>query len=466
MNGTAINPDIPLAVIFPLPFQILALVGLAILGWATNLHGLDVAGIDVISSMDLRTDVSSPLPAHYPAPRQSSGLVALYRSVYRIFIAYASLCFASWIVYRYTTHGDARLVDVFGYIPGMVALSLVCILLCPYNILHKTERRKFLQAIRRCLLSSSDSPVYFSDVVLADIFTSFAQVIGDVWLSLCMLLPGHSILNPTAGVGLSRWILPTVMSFPSLVRLRQCVIEYSHQSNTSRRPLYNALKYATAFPVIYLSAAQRITIADAAVAEAADKAWYGEQALFRLWLLAAMVNSLYSFWWDVTNDWGFELLTPRSEEQTREPRSPPKRLVLPDLHSAAPLNPGSNSYDTPISPGETTRLSPGRFSYSKYYQPQGLRATLHFPVLLYHFLIIFDLVLRLTWSMKLFSVLNVNSAASIGNFCLKAAELFRRWMWVFIRVEWEMIKKGRDGKRIDDDVAEYELIPSATIERT
>ena len=26
-------------------------------------------------------------------------------------------------------------------------------------------------------------------------------------------------------------------------------------------------------------------------------------------VLAVLVNSLYSFWWDVTNDWGLSLLT-------------------------------------------------------------------------------------------------------------------------------------------------------------
>ena len=73
-------------------------------------------------------------------------------------------------------------------------------------------------SIRRCLASSRDDPVYFSDIILADIFTSFAQVAGDVWLSLCMLIPGHSILSPSAGVGLARWILPTVMRYEASTR--------------------------------------------------------------------------------------------------------------------------------------------------------------------------------------------------------------------------------------------------------
>ncbi|KAF8070596.1 EXS family-domain-containing protein [Lyophyllum atratum] len=468
MNGAEPTKTTPLAVAFPLPFQILALVGLEILGWATNLHGLDVAGIDAIASLDLRTDVADPLPAHHPTPRQSSAFVALYRSTYRIFIVYSTICFASWIAWRYTTHGDVVLVDVFGYIPGLASLSIVCILLCPYNILHKTERRKLLHAIRRCLFSSWDSPVYFSDVVLADIFTSFAQVVGDVWLSLCMLIPGHSILKPNVGVGVSRWILPTVMSFPYFIRLRQCVIEYNHQGNTQRRPLYNALKYASAFPVIYLSAAQGMVAGELGDDNLAAETWSGGSHIFGLWLLAGMINSLYSFWWDVTNDWGMDLLKPRSEDEKPESRLPPKRLVLPRLHSATPLMlPKRSSSLDPEDSVESSRVVE-ILNHQKHYYPFGLRHSLHFPLLVYPFLIFLNLVLRLTWSMKLFSVVNVSSHAGIANFCLKMAELFRRWMWVFIRVEWEMIKKARESHtnhRVDDGTVDYEMIPSATIER-
>lgn len=144
MNGTDTNGDLTMALSFPLPFHILVLVGLAILGWATNLHGLDLAGVDVISAMDLRTDGSNPLPAHH-TPRQSSNLFALYRALYRISIAYSIMGFVSWQLYRYASRGDIVAVDTFGYIPGIAALLVLGVLFCPYNVFHKTERRKFLQ---------------------------------------------------------------------------------------------------------------------------------------------------------------------------------------------------------------------------------------------------------------------------------------------------------------------------------
>ena len=135
------------------------------------------------------------------------------------------------------------------------------------------------RAIRRCLFSPLDRPVYFSDVIFADIFTSFAKVLGDIWLSICMLLPGASLLILPTQEGLSRWILPVTMSLPYLVRLRQCIAEHSSPLNTSRKHLYNAIKYASSFPVIFLSAAQRPNSAQ--LEDGVDSS----VVMFRLWFV-------------------------------------------------------------------------------------------------------------------------------------------------------------------------------------
>ena len=54
-------------------------------------------------------------------------------------------------------------------------------------------------------------PIYFSDVVLADIFSSFAKVIGDVWLSFCMIIPGGSLLIFPEQEGWARLMVPCLM---------------------------------------------------------------------------------------------------------------------------------------------------------------------------------------------------------------------------------------------------------------
>jgi hypothetical protein len=251
-----------------------------------------------------------------------------------------------------------------------------------------------------------------------------------------------------------------VVSVPYLVRFRQCMIDYMCPTNDTRRPLYNAIKYATAFPVIFLSAAQRIVVSEL-VAEKGDAVrqdpWHGEHQLFRLWyvllrrikevpgadvcsesrLLSAAVNSLYSFWWDLTNDWGLDMLKPKTALHERRV-SLPRSLVLPTLHSERT----SNSLDSGSS-GEKPSLAYSHTNGDAVPSyPWGLRRTLLYPLPVYPLLVFFNLILRLTWSAKLSSHLHSSSEGSVVIFWIEVAEIFRRWMWVFVRIEWEVIKRG------------------------
>ncbi|KAI0775676.1 EXS-domain-containing protein [Trametes elegans] len=438
---------------FPLPFRVLCLAGLGILGWATNLHGLHLWRIDATGTLELNSAapgrdgyrLTSPLPSdrwhHAGAP--GAGADA-HRTVYRVFGAYATWTTAAWLVFRAATGGDVERVDGFKFVPAIALLAVLTALVCPFNVLYKPERDRFLHAVHRCLFPSPHR-VYFSDVVFADVFTSFAKVLGDMWLSVLMLLPSGSLLSQPVQAGLSRWILPTLMSIPYAVRLRQCLVEYNAPANDSRRPLFNALKYASSFPVIYLSAAQRIVVSDVAALKgeaAASQPWHGEHQLFRLWLLAAAFNSLYSFWWDVTNDWGLDLLRPQHTDGANARAQPPRPLLLPRLHSrSALLKRSSNSLDE--IPEDYVEY-PTRITADRRPHPYGLRPTLLFPLPVYPFAILIDLVLRLTWSAKLSSHLHSYSEGDLIIFWIELAEVVRRWMWVFLRVEWETVKEAEE----------------------
>ena len=162
--------------------------------------------------------------------------------------------------------------------------------------------------------------------------------------------------------------------------------------------------------------------------------------MFRL--LAAAINSLYSFWWDVTFDWGFDLLRPRKDKPTVSDRSqsPPRPLVLPRLHSRSALlsnrDSAELSKDTLLLPDEekAAQLPPPHTQPKRY--PFGLRPTLLLPLAVYPFAIMADLVLRLTWSVKLSSHLHAYAEGDRLIFLIEFAEMARRWMWVFLRVEW------------------------------
>jgi hypothetical protein len=71
----------------------------------------------------------------------------------------------------------------------------------------------------------------------------------------------------------------------------------------------------------------------------------------------------------------------------------------------------------------------------------------------------------MTWSIKLSSQLYLDSYGSAAIFWLEMAELVRRWMWVFVRVEWELVKKAqtresRPSKEGSTDGEEFELLGS------
>lgn len=123
----------------------------------------------------------------------------------------------------------------------------------------------------------------FGDIILADVLTSYAKVLGDLFVSTCMLFSPSttSTAKPNRGCG-GIYMVPFIISIPSIIRLRQCLIEYSrvrkHRQTSSGwggQHLANALKYSSAFPVIILSALQR--------GYDPTQFYMTEAGLFRLW---------------------------------------------------------------------------------------------------------------------------------------------------------------------------------------
>lgn len=134
---------------FPLPFRVLCLVGLGILGWATTLSGLHIWGIDAAGVLDLNNydgyHLTSPLPTNHRTgwklvqhPEQT------YKPAYRLFVTYSAWVSACWVVFRYATREGVESVDSFKFVPAIAALVVVTALVCPFNVFHKPERDKFL----------------------------------------------------------------------------------------------------------------------------------------------------------------------------------------------------------------------------------------------------------------------------------------------------------------------------------
>lgn len=132
-----------------------------------------------------------------------------------------------------------------------------------------------------------------------------------------------------------------------------------------------------------------------------------------------------------------------------------KYLLRPPVSSRPPGSPISPVWtpqpDVGFPSGTSHTLAPQRRS-------RGLRPYLLFnDSFVYYIAIGLNLVLRLVWSLKLSSHLHTLTDLEGGIFLMEALEIMRRWVWVFFRIEWEMVKKTSLG-HINDQNEAVELL--------
>lgn len=294
------------------------------------------------------------------------------------------------------------------WIPFAYLLFIIIALIIPTEQLSSRGRSRFLTTLRRISIGglATDHDGRFGDILLADVLTSYAKPMADLYVVLCLLINGKGALGqPDRSCG-GRLVVPFLIAAPFMyaipralvtttltcvsyrIRLRQCLIEALRaraQGKTGFQHLANALKYATAFPGIIFSTMKRETHP--------SRMWVSEAGLSQLWVFAILLNSFYSFYWDVAKDWDLSLFSSAKE-----------------------------------------RNAPG--------QPWGLRRQRVFhPATVYYAAILIDLVLRCTWSLKLSVHLYHFGEYEGGIFIIEILEILRRWMWVFLRVETEWLRQ-------------------------
>jgi hypothetical protein len=333
-----------------------------------------------------------PTLIRYPS-RSSSSQATHHDSTYRL-ASFLSLTTAfSIVIFWLLTRRDARRVIDYDWLPMTNLLVLAALFAIPLRRLSvsHTGRSRLLWTLRRVsvggLAEAKDGK--FGDVLLADVLTSYSKILADLFVCLCMFFfggrDGSATARPDRGCG-GHVLVPLIMMVPSAIRLRQCLIEYVRVRSAPYREstgwggqhLANAAKYSTAFPVIILGALLR---------DQKD----GSPGLYRAWVLACLLNSFYSFYWDVAKDWDLTLF--------------------------------SNARGSPD-------------------HPFGLRRTLlmHKPGV-YYAVIVLDLVLRCTWMIKLTATTDRLSDFEGSIFLIQSLEVFRRWVWIFFRIETEWCVK-------------------------
>lgn len=258
-----------------------------------------------------------------------------------------------------------------------------------------------------CLTGDQPIPIPFIDVFFADGMCSLSKVffdLGMLW-HLASHFPNevphsaHNIIIPSCFAAL-----------PYLIRARQCLVMFNigQLKNDSKRYQHflNAIKYSTSLFPICLSAYQK-TVSDD-VAE--DLEYY--------LILLLIVNSVYSYAWDIIMDWGM--------------------MQNPTAVIAKSCSPNANL------------------------KSQGcadvvLRPRLRFGCSLSTLILVADGVFRFGWVLRFYES---DIFPSLDSYILftELLEVFRRAIWNLLRVEWENLKQTKHLKESlseDDETSNF-----------
>lgn len=274
-----------------------------------------------------------------------------------------------------------------------------------------------------CVTGDAPRPIPFVDVFFADAMCSLSKVFFD-WGMLWHLASHYPDPVPPSFHAI---VIPSLCaSLPYLCRARQCLIMYEvgrlKDDPKRYQHVLNAIKYSTSLFPLIVSASTKT-----------DVGARHQAALERLLIILMVVNSLYSFIWDVVMDWGM----------MDNPRVVLVSTLTP-CSSAAELIPSLDS-DLPGGSGGDSRLHghhPFDTLVSHDCSRAFLRPRLRFGPSTSVTILVADAFLRFFWVVRFVSskIFPSNDAFVL---CTEFLEVFRRAIWNLLRVEWENIKQGR-----------------------
>lgn len=234
-------------------------------------------------------------------------------------------------------------------------------------------------------------------------------------------------------------VIPSCFAaLPYVIRARQCLIMYNvgKMKNCQKRyqHVLNAIKYSSSLLPLIVSAYQK-TMAGEKVAK----------QLEIVLILLLIINATYSLIWDIVMDWGMLDNPSAIVGQTMAPCLPLKSAG-PDLKRVHCLD-------------------------------AALRPRLRFGAALTLFVVIIDVCLRFSWTLRFVehAIFPSNDAYIL---CTQFLEVFRRALWNLLRVEWEHIKQlnackksnqiadvssGKNNKGVEMIKVDSEIIPTGSI---
>lgn len=261
----------------------------------------------------------------------------------------------------------------FEYYPYMYFYSLLFILFCPFNIFHLKARIWFIVSIFRLFLSGF-YPVEFRDFFMGVLTCSLTYSIANIYMLFC--LQNDDWNNCITCGPMKSHILGLCACIPPLWRSMQCLRRFLDTGEWFPH-FANLAKYLITTFYFYILSLYRIGTYRDMITNSSNSSQLEVTTLF---ITVSTVNSAYSSFWDVCMDWSLMQLS-------------------------------SDNY--------------------------LLRDVLIYKrKLIYYFAIAFDIILRFQWVVYVFTPYRISHSA-LTAFCVAVAELVRRFVWMFFRMENE-----------------------------
>lgn len=381
--------------ILPLPYRVISLIVLGSWLWLLTLKISNNVGINITSLLKIDESPTST----------NLTIAQIMHNHEKSSINISLLFVTSYIIFTLFHDQNIESLTIFDFLPLLTIMAIFYTLLKPNNLGSK----RLLSSFKRILKGNIDQSIRTNDILLSDTLTSYSKILIDFAIYMCHIINFETCLPKSKGSTINRSCGDSILLeslvgvIPTLIRLRQCFIEYKISNQRNKTHLLNFIKYSTNIPILIISLIIKIKKTD---------------KLTKIWVLASLINSTYSFIWDVNNDWDLKFF---------------QKFIY-----------GKNDHGV-------------------------LRLKLHYNFKLFYYIaILLDFQFRYIWVLKFspkyenanlfWNFLSCLYTTEFGLYCLQTIEIFRRWIWVFIKVEVDFINMNPLEYRKDHDSIELDSL--------